>query len=118
MSSKIEGPPFFCPACGTIFLISGAECITCNNCSYNCKMDDLQAQTVTVDGDDRKKPDWIPDHQTDTSDKLKRVMVEEPCPECNAPEVEFYTMQLRSADEGQTVFYECPNCKHKWKINN
>jgi len=36
--------------------------------------------------------------------------VDEACPKCNHPQMEFYTMQLRSADEGQTVFYECHQC--------
>uniref|UniRef100_A0A7S0WT88 DNA-directed RNA polymerase subunit n=1 Tax=Chlamydomonas leiostraca TaxID=1034604 RepID=A0A7S0WT88_9CHLO len=47
----------------------------------------------------------------------KRATVDEPCPKCKHPQMEFYTMQLRSADEGQTVFYECPNCGHKYSQN-
>jgi len=47
-----------------------------------------------------------------------RQTVDEPCPQCRHRKLEFYTMQLRSADEGQTVFYECLNCKHKWSVNN
>ena len=50
--------------------------------------------------------------------KPKRATVQEPCPYCNHPEVEYYTMQMRSADEGETVFYECPECGHKWNQNN
>jgi DNA-directed RNA polymerase subunit M/transcription elongation factor TFIIS len=43
--------------------------------------------------------------------------VDEKCPQCGHQGMEFYTMQLRSADEGQTVFYECPDCKHKYSTN-
>jgi DNA-directed RNA polymerase I subunit RPA12 len=46
------------------------------------------------------------------------AIVEEECPQCKHPEMRYYTMQLRSADEGQTVFYECPKCLFKFSVNN
>jgi DNA-directed RNA polymerase I subunit RPA12 len=45
-------------------------------------------------------------------------MVNESCPKCKHPQLYFYTMQLRSVDEGQTVFYECGNCEHKFSTDN
>lgn len=50
--------------------------------------------------------------------KRQRATVDEACPKCGTVGLEFYTMQLRSADEGQTVFYECKECGHKYSQNN
>jgi DNA-directed RNA polymerase I subunit RPA12 len=44
-------------------------------------------------------------------------MVDETCPKCAHKQMYFYTMQMRSADEGQTVFYECPECTHTYSVN-
>ncbi|KAF2482916.1 DNA-directed RNA polymeras-like protein I subunit [Neohortaea acidophila] len=40
------------------------------------------------------------------------------CDKCGCGEVRYYTQQLRSADEGTTVFYTCPQCGNKWNTNN
>lgn len=47
----------------------------------------------------------------------QRATVDEACPKCGNQGMEYYTMQLRSADEGQTVFYECTKCRYKYSQN-
>jgi DNA-directed RNA polymerase I subunit RPA12 len=47
-----------------------------------------------------------------------RATIEQPCDKCGHPRLFFHTAQLRSADEGSTVFYECPNCGHSYSVNN
>ncbi|EKX38496.1 DNA-directed RNA polymerase I subunit, RPA12 [Guillardia theta CCMP2712] len=46
-----------------------------------------------------------------------RATVEENCPKCNNHEAKYSTLQMRSADEGQTIFYECTKCGHVWSVN-
>jgi DNA-directed RNA polymerase I subunit RPA12 len=46
------------------------------------------------------------------SDRMNEAIIEQTCPECGKKEMRYYTVQLRSADEGSTVFYNC-DCGYK-----
>jgi DNA-directed RNA polymerase subunit M/transcription elongation factor TFIIS len=43
---------------------------------------------------------------------LSCSQIDEKCPKCGHGKMYFYTMQLRSVDEGSTVFYECVKCAY------
>ncbi|KAM0719861.1 hypothetical protein Q7P37_003996 [Cladosporium fusiforme] len=45
-------------------------------------------------------------------------VINEECPRCHNPQLQFREVQLRSADEGTTIFYTCPKCSHKFNTNN
>lgn len=51
-----------------------------------------------------------PLNQGDKKERPDKAMAQERCPKCNKKGLLFFTLQLRSADEGQTIFYECPEC--------
>lgn len=45
-------------------------------------------------------------------------IVDRKCPKCGNDKMSYATLQLRSADEGQTVFYTCTKCKFKENENS
>eukprot|EP01028_Stygiella_incarcerata_P013291 TRINITY_DN81818_c0_g1_i1.p1 TRINITY_DN81818_c0_g1~~TRINITY_DN81818_c0_g1_i1.p1 ORF type:complete len:143 (-),score=25.33 TRINITY_DN81818_c0_g1_i1:149-577(-) len=55
--------------------------------------------------------------EAEEDDPMQLAIVNEMCPKCHHNQLSFYTLQLRSADEGQTVFYTCLRCKHKFSVN-
>jgi len=40
------------------------------------------------------------------------------CEDCGGTDISYTSKQTRSADEGQTIFYECVACKHCWQQNS
>jgi DNA-directed RNA polymerase I subunit RPA12 len=114
----------FCPSCGTILKAPDGEMINCSFCPYEVRFADLALAEVTTRSAPKSKPAWLTDNEEgksggdDVVEKEKHAKIDEPCPKCGNPELYFYTMQLRSVDEGSTVFYECGKCAHKFSQNN
>ena len=51
--------------------------------------------------------------QLKASEMTTQATMKETCEKCDRTEVRFSERQLRGADEGSTIFYEC-DCGHKY----
>lgn len=93
--------------------------VVCTACPFKCNFYDLGVEETTTTAAATSRQDWIKGVEEEIKNvRDKHAIIEEPCPKCENKEMYFYTMQLRSVDEGQTVFYECPKCEHKFSVNN
>ncbi|KAL7477928.1 hypothetical protein ACHAW6_003718 [Cyclotella cf. meneghiniana] len=115
----------FCPHCHNTLTVNASGTVRCSVCKHATNLSeypesDLPSRITT--SADRPAPLWAKSDKEQVAlrnlSEPKRMVVEEPCVKCGAPEVGFYTVQLRSVDEGQTVFYECPKCSCTWSVNN
>jgi DNA-directed RNA polymerase I subunit RPA12 len=125
----------FCSRCGALLALPDADDITCGCCGAHMCYGDLDPRSLRVvtTSEPRPEPLWAKkrleelglagksaehDKKFTTSRTQSRATVAEICPKCGHHKASFYTMQLRSVDEGQTVFYECLKCQHTWSQNN
>ena len=116
----------FCPNCHATLKVDGTGAIHCDVCSYTSHLSDMETlPTTTTYSMDRPIPIWAKSdkeqeilRQHNTTSQHHRATIDEPCIKCGTREVGYYTVQLRSVDEGQTVFYECPKCQFTWSVNN
>lgn len=117
------GSLVFCTDCGNLLdgsSANGKAILICDVCGASCK--DASSKVVVT----RSKPTAFPSSlrakksevQTLTeADMQTDATINQTCEKCGREKVRFYTQQLRSADEGTTVFYTC-ECGHKWNTNN
>lgn len=135
------GSLVFCNDCGNLLdarTSAKVKTLNCAVCGSSCKgllalclvvhveltdLPDTSAKVVIT----RSKPSDLPSslrakrsevQTVNEQDVQQNASIRETCPNCGQEEVRYYTQQLRSADEGSTVFYECPKCGHKWNQNN
>ncbi|KAF9073971.1 DNA-directed RNA polymerase I kDa polypeptide [Rhodocollybia butyracea] len=118
------GSLLFCPTCGTLLDLpkDSEPNVICEQCGHEEPATSYENIKITT----RSHPDAFPSvlrqkrkTQTKTHDSENLGdLVSEQCPNCSHPEAYSKALQLRSADEGSTVFYTCASCKHGWRVNN
>ncbi|KAJ7171561.1 DNA-directed RNA polymerase I kDa polypeptide [Mycena crocata] len=118
------GALLFCPSCGTLLELpkDGEVTVVCEQCAHVEPASSYENTEITT----RSDPDAFPSalrQKRKTQTKLhdqgdQGTLVSEKCPSCGALEAWSKEMQLRSADEGSTIFYTCVACKHGWRVNN
>ncbi|KAJ3359827.1 hypothetical protein AMAG_04109 [Allomyces macrogynus ATCC 38327] len=124
MSSNVIAGLVFCPDCGNLLDLSTSDSeVKCTLCSYRQPAEAFEnVEVVTTSratafaAHNREIMLWK--SQMGVRQEETSATINEKCPKCGNPEMTFHTMQLRSADEGQTVFYSCKKCGHKFKFNS
>ncbi|PWA00609.1 hypothetical protein BB558_003333 [Smittium angustum] len=121
--SLIYGSLIFCNQCGNLLDNPGDQdliiCQVCGETKDGSSFEGIESVTVT-------KPTAFPSILRNNRSLIKgnvkdggnQATIEELCMKCGNNQMEFYTMQLRSADEGQTVFYKCTKCSYQYRVNN
>lgn len=104
--------PGFCPDCGSILPnLKDTGDVEC----YNCKHKFGPAIFGSME------TEYVINFNTYNGGKVKTKrdvetadgpIVERKCPKCGHEKMSYATLQLRSADEGQTVFFTCLNCRY------
>lgn len=47
---------------------------------------------------------------------MENARIRKDCPKCAATEMTWSEAQLRSVDEGTTIFFRCPDCGHRYDL--
>lgn len=103
----------FCPKCGSILTPKeeGKKTALVCSCGYSSvEKEDILIQENLKGG---KRIEVLEEKEVEILPKTK-----EECPKCGHREAFYWSVQTRAGDEGETKFYQCVKCKHRWRDYN
>ncbi|RDL30828.1 DNA-directed RNA polymerase subunit [Venustampulla echinocandica] len=117
------GSLVFCTECGNLLDISTGNTkniLICDCCGAENK--DNASKTIVTKSNPSSFPSALRAKRSifqkvERDDLENTQKAQETCTACGRTEVTFVSVQLRSADEGSTIFYTC-DCGNKWNTNN
>ncbi|KAL7646827.1 UNVERIFIED_CONTAM: hypothetical protein RMT77_002083 [Armadillidium vulgare] len=119
--STFECEGDFCPECGSILKLEAnsvsVKCLMCGHASSLKNIIGVQS-SYTIELTPASYYDYLKKNKKDQKKRRKdesagQMDKDRECGKCGHQGMSYTTMQLRSADEGQTVFYFCPKCKNR-----
>ncbi|XP_069576758.1 DNA-directed RNA polymerase I subunit RPA12 [Brachyistius frenatus] len=108
--------PNFCPQCGNVLPLPGVKArVSCPRCSNKIPVTEFSSQKIC------STVVFNPLEQSSVSlgagddSELKGPAIDRRCPRCHKEGMVYHARQMRSADEGQTVFFTCIHCRFQEK---
>ncbi|KAM0790785.1 hypothetical protein ACM66B_004633 [Microbotryomycetes sp. NB124-2] len=126
MSTSISnrfGSLVFCLQCGDLMPLPGDDDeIVCESCGQSQDARASENQVIETKSNPLAFPSSLRQKKTSLVQQRdvekQKVYVDEICEKCGNDKMSVKTMQLRSADEGATVFYSCERCGYQTRLNN
>ncbi|XP_047461683.1 DNA-directed RNA polymerase I subunit RPA12 [Mugil cephalus] len=114
--SCFSGDPNFCPECGSVLPLPGIpDTVRCPRCSFCISVAEFSGQEIhsTIVFNPVEQSSMALEGGEDS--ELKGPVIDRRCSRCNKEGMIYHTRQMRSADEGQTVFFTCIHCRYQEK---
>jgi len=92
----------FCPKCGSLLFPNEGKMIC--GCGYK------GGEGLIKDEKKKKKEIEVVEKEVEIYPIIKID-----CGKCGNKEAFYWTVQTRSADEPETIFYKCTKCKNQWR---
>ncbi|CAF1927060.1 hypothetical protein Bca4012_071083 [Brassica carinata] len=116
MQKSRESGFLFCNMCSTMLVLKSSKYAECPLCKTARNAQEIIGKDISyvVSDEDIRRELGISLFGEKTQEDTELPKIKKACEKCQHPELVYTTRQTRSADEGQTTYYTCPNCGHRF----